>query len=162
MAVASTIPKSITVPSPCRFQTTLSLYEQPVGMLFLKFKTFAGPTLPAQQLPSAKKSIFFAVTGNFEAQQYLWYMPARKNPNDLNGAGRQKADIKISSEASAKIGTYAKKKNYLDMTALIRSIQRAEGHTDCFQKGMVDCDQVDCKWHPLCLEGHPVLGKDQT
>ena len=38
------------------------------------------------------------------------------------------------------------------MAALIRSIQRAEGHTDCFQKGVIDCDQVDCKWHPLCLE----------
>ncbi|MDH3344820.1 MAG: hypothetical protein OEM61_01110 [Desulfobacteraceae bacterium] len=87
-------------------------------------------------------------------------MPIRKNQNNLNGAVRQKADIKIPSAASAKIGEDAKKKNYLDMAALIRSIQRAEGNTDCFQKGVIDCDRVDCKWHPLCLEGHPVLGED--
>jgi len=87
-------------------------------------------------------------------------MPVRKNHNNLNGAGRQKADIKIPSAASVKIGEDAKKKNYLDMAALIRSIQRAEGNTACFQKGVIDCDRVDCKWHPLCLEGHPVLGED--
>lgn len=89
-------------------------------------------------------------------------MPAKKNHNKLNAAGRHKADPKISSAASAEIGPDAKKKNYLDMAALIRSIQRAEGQTDCFQKGMIDCDQPDCKWHPFCLEGRPVLGEDPT
>ena len=89
-------------------------------------------------------------------------MPVRKNHNSLNGAERQKADIKISSTASAEIEPDVKKKNYLDMAALIRSIQRAEGHTDCFQKGMIDCDQTGCKWHPFCLEGHPILGKDDS
>jgi hypothetical protein len=89
-------------------------------------------------------------------------MPARKNHNNSNGAGRHKADIKISSAASDKIGQDAKKKNYLDMAALIRSIQRAEGNTACFQKGMIDCDQADCKWHASCLEGHSILGKDET
>ncbi|MBW1748132.1 MAG: hypothetical protein QNL11_08800 [Desulfobacterales bacterium] len=89
-------------------------------------------------------------------------MPVRKNHNSLNDAGRKKADIEISSEASDKIGQDAKKKNYLDMAALIRSVQRAEGHTDCFQKGMIDCDQADCKWHPFCLEGHPILGENPT
>jgi hypothetical protein len=43
------------------------------------------------------------------------------------------------------------KRNFLDMTALIRSIQRAEGNPDCFQKGRDDCDQVDCAWRPYCL-----------
>jgi hypothetical protein len=89
-------------------------------------------------------------------------MPVTKNHNNLNGPGRKKEDLKISSLASDKMGSDAKKKNYLDMAALIRSIQRAEGHTDCFQKGMIDCDQADCKWHPFCLEGGPILEEDPT
>jgi len=89
-------------------------------------------------------------------------MPVRKNHNNLNAAGRHKADTKISSAASAEIGQDAKKKNYLDMAALIRSIQRTEGQTDCFQKDLIDCDQTDCKWHAFCLEGHSVLGKNET
>lgn len=87
-------------------------------------------------------------------------MPARKDHNNLSDAGKKKADIKITSLTPDKIGQDSKKKNYLDMAALIRSIQRAEGHTDCFRKGIIDCDQPDCKWHPFCLEGRPILGKD--
>jgi len=87
-------------------------------------------------------------------------MPVTKNHNNLNGPGRKKGDLKISSLASDEIGSDVKKKNYLDMAALIRSIQRAEGHTGCFQKGINDCDQPDCKWHPFCLEGRPILGED--
>ena len=45
----------------------------------------------------------------------------------------------------------AKKKNFLDIAALIRSIQRAEGQTDCFKMGMADCDHMDCKWRAFCL-----------
>jgi len=86
-------------------------------------------------------------------------MPVTKNHNNLNGP-RKKEDLKISSSASDKTASDAKKKNYLDMAALIRSIQRAEGHTDCFQKGMIDCEQPDCKWHPFCLEGGPILRED--
>ncbi|UCF85377.1 MAG: hypothetical protein JSV50_06995 [Desulfobacteraceae bacterium] len=44
------------------------------------------------------------------------------------------------------------KKHFLDMTALIRSIQRAEGNVDCFQREQTNCDQVDCAWHSYCLE----------
>ncbi len=46
------------------------------------------------------------------------------------------------------------KKNFLDITVLIRSIQRSEGNTDCFRKGLKDCDQLDCAWRHLCLEGY--------
>jgi hypothetical protein len=50
------------------------------------------------------------------------------------------------------------KTDFLDRTALIRSIQRAEGNPDCFRRGQVDCDQMDCAWRNYCLEGphdHP-------
>jgi len=25
---------------------------------------------------------------------------------------------------------------------------------------MIDCEQPDCKWHPFCLEGGPILRED--
>ena len=59
------------------------------------------------------------------------------------------------------IGNRSEKKSFLDIATLIRSIQRAEGNTDCFQMGMTDCDQVDCKWRAFCLEVYPVIGKDE-
>lgn len=108
------------------------------------------------------KNPFFSPRREISRHNITWYMPVRKNHNNSNAAGRHKADTKISSAASAEIGQDAKKKNYLDMAALIRSIQRAEGQTDCFQKDLIDCDQADCKWHAFCLEGHSVLGKNET
>jgi len=44
------------------------------------------------------------------------------------------------------------RKDFLDATALIRSIQRAEGNPDCFRKAQVGCDQFDCAWRKYCLE----------
>ncbi|MBW1798441.1 MAG: SAP domain-containing protein [Deltaproteobacteria bacterium] len=45
----------------------------------------------------------------------------------------------------------AAKRDLLDMTALIRSIQRAEGNPDCFLKGGDDCAQLACSWRLYCL-----------
>jgi len=53
--------------------------------------------------------------------------------------------------ASDHMGQGTQKKNFLDIATLIRSIQRAEGQTDCFKMGMVDCDQMGCKWRAFCL-----------
>jgi len=89
-------------------------------------------------------------------------MPFRKDQKSLNSTGNMKGDEEIATVSSSKMGADVEKKNFLDITTLIRSIQRAEGNTDCFQKGMIDCDQVDCKWRPFCLEGHPVLKKDEA
>ena len=44
------------------------------------------------------------------------------------------------------------KKNYLDLTNLIRSIQRAEKKIDCFRKAQEYCDRLDCPWRKYCLE----------
>ncbi len=41
--------------------------------------------------------------------------------------------------------------HYVDITAMIRSIQRTEGNTDCFRRGQADCDQVNCAWRQYCL-----------
>lgn len=42
--------------------------------------------------------------------------------------------------------------SYVDITAMIRSLQRTEGLTDCFRRGLSDCDQLDCAWRQYCLE----------
>lgn len=44
------------------------------------------------------------------------------------------------------------KENFLDVTRLIRSIQRAEGITDCFRRAKDCYDQIACEWRPYCLE----------
>ena len=44
------------------------------------------------------------------------------------------------------------KNNFLDITKLIRSIQRAEGDPDCFGTAEGYCDQVNCAWRRYCLE----------
>ena len=40
---------------------------------------------------------------------------------------------------------------FLDITALIRSLQRSEGNIDCFRTGKADCDMLDCAWRMYCL-----------
>ena len=44
------------------------------------------------------------------------------------------------------------KNSFLDMTELIRSVQRAEGNPDCFDTAQGYCDQVNCAWRCYCLE----------
>ena len=89
-------------------------------------------------------------------------MPFRKDQKSLNSTGNLRGSEEIATASTSKTGPEVEKKSFLDITTLIRSVQRAEGHTDCFQKGMIDCDQADCKWHPFCLEGHPILGENPT
>jgi hypothetical protein len=89
-------------------------------------------------------------------------MPFRKDQKSLTRTGNLKGSEEITTASISKTGPEVEKKSFLDITTLIRSIQRAEGHADCFQKGIIDCDQVDCKWRPFCLEGHLVLKKDET
>ena len=48
------------------------------------------------------------------------------------------------------------KKNYLDIKALVRSLQRAEGREDCFLTGRMDCDETDCRWRNYCLGNIPI------
>lgn len=43
-------------------------------------------------------------------------------------------------------------RDYLDVTRLVRCIQRAEGNPDCFRRIMDDCQEIDCCWRPYCIE----------
>ncbi|OEU78475.1 MAG: hypothetical protein BA873_06645 [Desulfobulbaceae bacterium C00003063] len=55
------------------------------------------------------------------------------------------------------------KNSFLDMTELIRSIQRAEGNPDCFRRAHGYCDQLGCAWRPYCLgQPQPVLNAGST
>ena len=89
-------------------------------------------------------------------------MLTKNDKNILSGGGHPKGNRKISMAAFKRKGKRSERKSYLDIATLIRSIQRAEGNMDCFQMGMIDCDQVDCKWRGCCLEIYPVFGKDKT
>jgi hypothetical protein len=42
--------------------------------------------------------------------------------------------------------------NSVDLTNLIRSIQRLEGSPDCFRTANGHCDRLDCSWRVYCLE----------
>ena len=44
-------------------------------------------------------------------------------------------------------------KDFLDITALVRSIQRADGNPDCFRRAEDYCAQLGCDWRKYCLEG---------
>jgi hypothetical protein len=85
-----------------------------------------------------------------------------KDQKHASNIDNLKRDEKIITGSSYKSGLDSNKKSFLDIAKLIRSVQRAEGNTDCFQKGIVDCDQFGCKWRSFCLEEQPVLKKDEA
>ncbi|MBR9984297.1 MAG: hypothetical protein KFF68_00160 [Desulfosarcina sp.] len=39
----------------------------------------------------------------------------------------------------------------VDIIAMVRSLQRTAGVTDCFRMGNADCDTIDCDWRTYCL-----------
>jgi len=39
----------------------------------------------------------------------------------------------------------------VDIIAMVRSLQRTAGMTDCFRMGIADCDIIDCDWRTYCL-----------
>ena len=72
---------------------------------------------------------------------------------DLSGStGIQKENIKTSIPPMHHPKSNIKK-DHLDIPALVRSIQRAEGEPDCFRRDKGYCERLDCKWRRYCLEG---------
>jgi len=53
------------------------------------------------------------------------------------------------------------RRDRVDMTALIRSIQRAEGNPDCFRRGEPDCPYMECAWRSYCLPRGPSAPVDR-
>jgi len=46
-------------------------------------------------------------------------------------------------------------KDRVDIIAMVRSLQRTAGLTDCFRRGRADCDDIHCHWRSYCLGGLP-------
>jgi hypothetical protein len=42
-------------------------------------------------------------------------------------------------------------KRYVNITAMIRSLQRTEGVVDCFRREITNCAQPECAWRRYCL-----------
>jgi hypothetical protein len=59
-----------------------------------------------------------------------------------------------------KTNSTSSRQQYVDVTAMIRSLQRTEGLTDCFRRGLADCDQLECAWRQYCLEKSNCLPSD--
>jgi hypothetical protein len=76
---------------------------------------------------------------------------SKNSKNSIKRRSCQKKTNKTAMNASDRVDQRTPQKNFLDVSTLIRSIQRAEGQTDCFKMGMVDCDHMDCKWRAFCL-----------
>jgi len=53
------------------------------------------------------------------------------------------------------------KNDFLDITELIRSIQRADGNVDCFRRSEGFCDQLDCPWRRYCLENQEPVSPEK-
>ena len=68
----------------------------------------------------------------------------------------QVSEKPANSQKTAKklegVGEQRDRKDFVDITALVRSIQRAEDNIDCFRTGLVKCDHVDCSWYAYCLQ----------
>jgi hypothetical protein len=48
----------------------------------------------------------------------------------------------------------------LDVTELVRSLQRREGNQGYFRKAEGPCDREDCFWRPWCLKSTEDPGKE--
>ena len=42
-------------------------------------------------------------------------------------------------------------RNPANLAAVIRFVQRAEGHVECFGNGRKGCTQYGCAWRSLCM-----------
>lgn len=85
----------------------------------------------------------------------------RIQQNMLKSSEKRSASDPINEESvPARDGNA--KNDFLDITTLIRSIQRAEGNPDCFLKGDEDCEQLHCAWRLYCLGRDKTSGKSET
>jgi len=74
-----------------------------------------------------------------------------------NACGKQKDPLK-SAHKSISSEKNSSKEDSVDITALIRSLQRSEGNPDCFRRTGEYCDQIDCEWRPYCITDFPTHG----
>ena len=71
---------------------------------------------------------------------------------DISNASEEKARAKRMSGEQNVPREPGAIRNFVDITALIRSIQLAEGNPVCFRRAEGYCDQMACGWRTYCLE----------
>ena len=77
---------------------------------------------------------------------HSWDLPSSRNNS-------KKVTAEKKASRSLYLGeTLHRKHNYLDVTALIRSLQRAEGENDCFRTSGLKCQRADCRWREYCFD----------
>lgn len=81
--------------------------------------------------------------------QYRLSLPDRQVPFGSKSQSETGFERRIDAEEKWSTG-------HVDIIALVRSLQRTAGVTDCFRMGNADCDVIDCDWRSYCL-GKPVL-----
>ncbi len=77
-------------------------------------------------------------------------VPERAQATCCSSPARPGVSNERSSTSSLERVEWPGKPNHLDLAKLIRSLQRAEGNVDCFQR-MTVCDQLECAWRSYCL-----------
>jgi hypothetical protein len=71
--------------------------------------------------------------------------PVTDNQETVGSNNQSEKMIQVASDAEQR------STGHVDIVALVRSLQRTAGMTDCFRMGIVDCDVVDCDWRHYCL-----------
>jgi hypothetical protein len=92
--------------------------------------------------------------------QFFVYHRAIKKMDDHHASARGNRFVdrtKGSSNNPKRVceRTKARPADQVDVIALVRSLQRTAGITDCFRRGNADCDSIDCDWRAYCLGGLP-------
>jgi hypothetical protein len=77
--------------------------------------------------------------------RYQSISPKSDRPHRFNGQSDRTDDNESQKQVP-------RSSNGVDIIALVRSLQRTAGKTDCFRTGNADCDIVDCDWRVYCLE----------
>ena len=81
------------------------------------------------------------------------------DPPDRSTSEEDEPDKRMPT-FSEKSNSTSSRQQYDDETAMSRSRQRTEGLTDCFRRGLADCDQLECAWRQYCLEKSNCLPPD--
>ena len=79
-------------------------------------------------------------------------MQNMKDQEVISSLGKHTGPQPITHKSN--VSKHGAKRDFVDITALVRSVQRAEGNRDCFRRGQVYCDQTACVWRKYCLDSH--------
>ncbi len=78
------------------------------------------------------------------------------HPEDVLGTSESHLNQEESDSISFTKGPSIRRSSSVDVTGLIRSIQRVEGNIDCFRRSRRGCPEIECCWRPYCLGGKPI------